>query len=474
MVLPQNNGKNSVSVNKILIVLLLGGFLAMLNETALNIAFPHIMGEFHISAGTVQWLTTIYILVCGIVFLISAFLIERFPTRKLFTASMGFLILGTVVVSLSSNFPVLLTGRLIQAIGTGILVPLIFNTILILIPVEKRGATMGLVTLVIVFAPIFAPVLMGFTMGFMDWHWFFVMVLIFFVLIAVAGLSFLINVTELTHPKLDILSVILVVTGFGGVVVSLSGLGDKGLSPDVIIPLIVGLVSLLLFTLRQLKLKHPILHLETFKYSFFIIGIIITMINVMSTFAVAILLPIYLQSALGTTSSVASMVMLPGSILGGILPLVSGRIYDKKGPKLVISSGLAVMCISMMFFAGLSDSTLLQVVVLLCCGIYAGSSFVMAPNQTNTLGNLPAKYYASGSAIMTSLQQIGGSIGSSLFVSFMSFGQHSYLQNLVNPTAAQQVSALVSGVDFAFAVGAVILAFAFVLSLFLKRNPKIT
>jgi len=227
MVLPQNNGKNSVSVNKILIVLLLGGFLAMLNETALNIAFPHIMGEFHISAGTVQWLTTIYILVCGIVFLISAFLIERFPTRKLFTASMGFLILGTVVVSLSSNFPVLLTGRLIQAIGTGILVPLIFNTILILIPVEKRGATMGLVTLVIVFAPIFAPVLMGFTMGFMDWHWFFVMVLIFFVLIAVAGLSFLINVTELTHPKLDILSVILVVTGFGGVVVSLSGLGDK-------------------------------------------------------------------------------------------------------------------------------------------------------------------------------------------------------------------------------------------------------
>jgi len=194
----------------------------------------------------------------------------------------------------------------------------------------------------------------------------------------------------------------------------------------------------------------------------------------MSTFAVAILLPIYLQSALGTTSSVASMVMLPGSILGGILPLVSGRIYDKKGPKLVISSGLAVMCISMVFFAGLSDSTLLQVVVLLCCGIYAGSSFVMAPNQTNTLGNLPARYYASGSAIMTSLQQIGGSIGSSLFVSFMSFGQHSYLQNLVNPTAAQQVSALVSGVDFAFAIGAVILAFAFVLSLFLKRDPKLT
>ncbi|EKF85077.1 MDR family MFS transporter [Methanobacterium formicicum] len=460
------------TTNRILILLLVGGFMSMLNETALNIAFPHIMGQFNISAGTVQWLTTVYVYVSGIVFLISAFLIERFSTRKLFTASMGFLIAGTIVACFSTNFPILFVGRVIQAIGTGILVPLIFNTVLILIPPEKRGATMGMVTLVVMFAPTIAPVLMGFLMGYMDWHWFFVMVLVFFVAIAIAGIAFLKNVTEVGHPKLDLLSVILAAIGFGGVVISLSGMGENGLSPNVSIPLIVGMVSLILFAIRQLTMKEPMLDLRTFKYPSFTIGIVITMVNVMVIFAMVVILPIYLQSALGVTSFIASLILLPGSILNSILSLVSGRIYDGHGPKIVISSGLAIMCISMVMLSFLSVSTLLMVIVLILVCFFIGTSLVMAPNQTHTLGTLPPKYYASGSAIMTALQQMGGAIGSALFVSFMSFGQNSYLQNLTNPTAAQQVQALVSGVDFAYLIAAVVLGVVFILSLFLKReNP---
>lgn len=269
------------TTNRILILLLVGGFMSMLNETALNIAFPHIMTQFNISAGTVQWLTTVYVYVSGIVFLISAFLIERFSTKKLFTASMGFLIAGTIVACFSTSFPILFAGRVIQAIGTGILVPLIFNTVLILIPPEKRGATMGMVTLVVMFAPTIAPVIMGFLMGYMDWHWFFVMVLVCFVAIAIAGIKFLKNVTEVGHPKLDLLSVILAAIGFGGVVISLSGMGENGLSPNVSIPLIVGMVSLILFAIRQLTMKEPMLDLRTFKYPSFAIGIVITMVNVM-------------------------------------------------------------------------------------------------------------------------------------------------------------------------------------------------
>ena len=458
------------TTNRILILLLVGGFMSMLNETALNIAFPHIMAQFNISAGTVQWLTTVYVYVSGIVFLISAFLIERFSTRKLFTASMGFLIAGTLVACFSTNFPVLFAGRVIQAIGTGILVPLIFNTVLILIPPEKRGATMGMVTLVVMFAPTIAPVLMGFLMGYMDWHWFFVMVLVFFVAIAIVGIAFLKNVTEVGRPKLDLLSVILAAIGFGGMVISLSGMGDGGLSPSVMIPLIVGMISLILFAIRQLTMKNPMLDLHTFKYPSFTIGIIIIMVNVMVIFAMVVILPIYLQSALGVTSFIASLVLLPGSILNSILSLVSGRIYDGHGPKIVISSGLAIMCISMVMLSFLSASTLLMVIVLILVCFFIGTSLVMAPNQTHTLGTLPPKYYASGSAIMTSLQQMGGAIGSALFVSFMSFGQNSYLQNLTNPTSAQQVQALVSGVDFAYLIAAVVLGVVFVLSLLLKRE----
>nr|WP_319372621.1 MDR family MFS transporter [uncultured Methanobacterium sp.] len=458
------------TTNRILILLLIGGFMSMLNETALNIAFPHIMTQFNISAGTVQWLTTVYVYVSGIIFLISAFLIERFSTRKLFTASMGFLIAGTIVACFSTSFPVLFAGRVIQAIGTGILVPLIFNTVLILIPPEKRGATMGMVTLVVMFAPTIAPVIMGFLMGYVDWHWFFVMVLVFFVAIAIAGIAFLKNVTEVGRPKLDFLSVILAAIGFGGVVISLSGMGDNGLSPNVTIPLIVGMISLILFAIRQLTMKDPMLNLRTFKYPSFTIGIVITMINVMIIFAMVVIMPIYLQSALGVTSFIASLILLPGSILNSILSLVSGRIYDGHGPKIVISSGLAIMCISMVMLSFLSASTLLMVIVLILVCFFIGTSLVMAPNQTHTLGTLPPKYYASGSAIMTALQQMGGAIGSALFVSFMSFGQNNYLQNLTNPTAAQQVQALVSGVDFAYVIAAAVLGVVFILSLFLKRE----
>ena len=470
-----NSNENKFSVNKnntkkILFVLLLGGFMSMLSETALSIVFPHIMLQYNISAGTVQWLTTIYVLVSGIVFLISAFLIERFSTRKLFMSSMVFLIIGTIVSGISSNFPVLFAGRVIQAVGTGILVPLIFNTILILIPRQKQGLVMGLVSLVILSAPMFAPVFMGFLIGFMDWHWFFLLVLVFFIATSVLGISFLRNVTEVTCPKLDILSVILAAVGFSGIIMGFSGLGDYGLSLNVIMPLIIGIISLILFAARQLTMEHPLLDLHVFKYPFFTIGIIINVINVMVVFAIVIILPMYLQNGLGTTSFVASLVMLPGSILNCLLPLLAGHIYDRHGPRVIVSSGLAIMCISMIFLSNLSVSTTLAAVLIINCGLYIGSALLMSPNQTNTLGNLDSKHYASGSAIMTSLQQIGGAIGSSLFVSFMSFGQHSYLQNIINPDSAQQISALISGVNFSFLIGTIILVFVFVLSLFLKKE----
>ena len=465
----ENNSINKNNTKLVLIILLLGGFVSMLNETALNITFSTIMSQFHILAGTVQWLTTIYVLVSGIVFLISAFLIERFSTRKLFLSAMVFLIIGTIVSFFSTNFPVLFAGRLIQAIGTGIVVPLIFNTVLILIPREKRGLVMGLVSLVILSAPMIAPVLMGFLMGFMDWHWFFLMVLAFFIVITVLGLSFLRNVTETTHPKLDILSVILATVGFSGIITGFSGLGDYGLSLNVTVPLIIGVAGLIFFVIRQLTMEQPLLDFHVFKYPFFTIGIIINVINVMIVFAAVVILPIYLQNGLGTTSLVASLVMLPASVLNCLLPLISGHIYDKRGPRIVISSGLAIMCISLIFLSNLSASTTLTTVLIINCGVYVGSALLMSPNQTNTLGNLDSKHYASGSAIMTALQQMGGAIGSSLFVSFMSFGQNSYLKNIANPDSAQQISALVSGVNFSFMIGAVVLAFVFVLSLFLKK-----
>ncbi len=461
---------NKNNTKKILFVLLLAGFMSMLNETALNIAFPQIMSQFHISAGTVQWLTTIYVYVSGVVFLISAFLIQRFSTRRLFLSSMCFLIVGTIVAGIPTNFSVLLIGRVIQAIGTGILVPLVFNSVLILIPREKRGLVMGMVSLVVLSAPVFAPVVMGFIMGFTDWHWFFALVLVFFVATTILGLSLLSNISEVTRPKLDILSVVLAALGFGGIITGFSYMGDYGLSLNVLIPLFIGLISIILFVIRQLTLEHPLLNLHVFKYPSFAIGILINTINIMVMFGIVIILPMYLQNAIGTTAFMASLVILPGSILNCLLPLLSGHIYDQHGPRIIVSSGLAIMCISMILLSNLSISTTLMVVLIINCGLNIGSSFVVSPNQTNTLSNLNSKDYASGSAIMTSLQQMGGAIGSALFVSLMSFGQYNYIKDLVNPDSTQQISALISGVNFSFTIGAMMIAILFVLFIFSKQG----
>lgn len=472
--LSNSNEKSFIQTHtkKILFVLLMGGFMCMLNETALCIAYPHIMVQYNISAGTVQWLTTIFVLISGIVFLMSAYLIQRFTTRKLFLSSMLFLILGTIIAGFSPNFQILMISRVIQAIGTGILVPLIFNSVLILIPHEKRGLVMGLVSFVVLSAPMFSPVLMGFLLGFTDWHWFFLMVFIFFIATTIMGMVYLRNITEILDTKLDVLSVLLAAIGFTGIITCFSNMGENGWSLNVILPLIMGIITLIGFIIRQLRMEHPFLNIRVFKHSFFSIGVLINVVNIMIIFAMVIILPIYLQNVLGTSSFVASLVMLPGTALGSFLPLLSGHIYDKRGPRIVICTGIAIMCVSMILLSHLSATTTLLAVLSIICVLYIGSALLMSPNQTHTLGNLESKEYASGSAIMTALQQIGGAVGSSLFVSFMTFGQISYLSNIITPNSIQQLEALLAGINFSFAIGAVFLGIAFVFSLFLKKNTK--
>jgi len=472
--LSNSNEKSFIQTHtkKILFVLLTGGFMCMLNETALSIAYPHIMVQYNISAGTVQWLTTIFVLISGIVFMMSAFLIQRFTTRRLFFSSMVFLILGTIIAGFSPNFQILMISRVIQAIGTGILVPLIFNSVLILIPHEKRGLVMGLVSFVVLSAPMFSPVLMGFLIGVTDWHWFFLMVFIFFIATTIMGMVYLRNITEITHNKLDVSSVLLAAIGFTGIITCFSNMGENGWSLNVILPLIIGIIALISFTIRQLKMEHPFLNIRVFKHSFFSIGVLINVVNIMIIFALVIILPIYLQNVLGTSSFVASLVMLPGTALGSFLPLLSGHIYDKKGPKIVICTGIAIMCVSMVLLSHLSATTTLLTVLSIICVLYIGSALLMSPNQTHTLGNLESKEYASGSAIMTALQQMGGAVGSSLFVSFMTFGQIAYLSNIINPNSIQQLEALLVGINFSFTIGAVFLGIAFIFSLFLKKRTE--
>ena len=455
----------------IIAILIIGGFISMLNETALNVAFPHIMVEYAISAGIVQWLTTGYVLVSGIVFLMTAFLMKKYTTRKLFLTAMLLLIVGSIVSAASFDFPMILAGRIIQALGTGIIVPLVFNSVMYITIPQRRGFMMGIVSLVVLSAPIFAPVIMGLIMEFTDWHLYFVIMLILFIICAVIASRKLENITDTGDAKLDVVSLILAAIGLTLIIYGFSHLSDEGLL-NVIITLVVGLFFLILFGYRQLHSDHPLLRISVFKNKIFTIGIITNLANVMLIFAIVVLIPMYLETSLHTSSLTASLIMLPGTILGSVLPILSGHIYDDHGPRIVICTGTAIMALSAFLLTMVDLSTSFIVIVLIICGFYIGSGLSLSPNQTNTLGNLKSEDYPSGSAIMTSSQQIGGAIGSSLFTSFMTIGQNNYLSAIANPTAVQHALALAKGVNFSFEIGTIFLLMVFVLTLFLKRNKN--
>lgn len=212
----------------LLIVLIAGCFLSTLNQTLLNVALSGLMEVFDVTAATVQWLSTGFMLVNGVLVPITAFLMQRFTTRQLFISSMFFLFIGSVLYACAGNFGVLLTGRLIQAIGAGIIIPLMMTVILYLYPSEKRGSIMGTIGFAIIFAPAIAPALSGFIIEYVSWRWLFIGLIPFLLIVIVLAFKYLMNVAETTKAKLDVTSVILSTSGFGCILFGFSSAGSKG------------------------------------------------------------------------------------------------------------------------------------------------------------------------------------------------------------------------------------------------------
>lgn len=459
----------------IMVALMIGIFLAILNETLLNVAYPDLMNQLSVEATTVQWLSTVFMLIMGILVPISALLIQWFTTRQMFLGAMVFFLIGTIVCAISPNFAFLLIGRIIQALGTGLMLPVLMNTILIIIPPEKRGAAMGTMGLVITFAPALGPTLSGLIVQTLDWRWLFIIIIPLTILSIIFAAIYLKNVTPVTKPKVDIVSIIFSTLGFGGIVLGFSGAGegDGGwASPQVYIPIIVGIVSLAYFIWRQLRLKEPLLDLRVFKYPMFTISSILLIVMMMTMFSTMILIPLYLQNALALSALTAGLILLPGGILNGIMSPVSGRLFDKYGPKGLVLIGSLLLVIDLFLFTRLTVDAHPAFVVGLHCILMLAISLVMMPAQTNGLNELSKEHYPHGSAIMNTLMQVSGAIGTAFFITIMSNRQASYLNEEgvgAASTPAQLAEALTSGVQTAFTVGLGFAIASFVISFFVKR-----
>ncbi|MDD2223994.1 MAG: MFS transporter, partial [Pseudomonas sp.] len=317
---------------------------------------------------------------------VSALLIQWFSTRQLFVASLLFSILGAIVSGMAPTFGVLLLGRVIQAIGTGLLIPLMFNTVLIIFPIQKRGTVMGLIGLVMMSAPAIGPATSGLIIEVLSWNWILWLLIPFLVFSLVYGLIFMQNVSPLSKPKIDVLSIVLSTLGFGGIVYGFSIAGDKGWSNLLVLSAIfIGLMSLVIFSLRQLKLESPMLDLRVFKYPMFSLGIFCVAATFMIILSTMILLPLYLQIGLGVMALAAGLVLMPGGALNGILSLVVGRVFDAFGPKWLITPGFIIMLVMLWNLSNVTTATSTLMVILLHSGLMVGVSLVMMPAQTNGL-----------------------------------------------------------------------------------------
>ncbi|MEK3835615.1 DHA2 family efflux MFS transporter permease subunit [Paenibacillus silagei] len=456
----------------ILISLLIAGFIGMFSETALNVALSDLMNVLQITPSTAQWLTTAYLLTLGILVPISGMLLQWFTTRQLFVAALCFSILGTFLAAISPNFEFLLTARVVQAMGTALLLPLMFNTILIIIPAEKRGAAMGLIGLVIMVAPAIGPTIAGLLIESLSWHWIFWLSLPFLVMALISGILFMQNVTEVTKPKIDVLSIILSSFGFGGIVYGFSSAGEaEGWgSPKVIIAIVIGAIALILFCIRQLTMKQPMIDLRAFKFPMFVVGVLMVFICMMVILSSMLILPMYLQQGQGYSAFKAGLLLLPGGIINGLMSPVMGRLFDKYGPKWLVIPGLALVAVSLWFFSGITATSTVVFVIVLHSVLMIGISMIMMPAQTNGINQLPLEYYPHGTAIMNTLQQVAGAIGTALAVSIMTSGSKSYMQTVTNPADPLNIgAAFTHGVQNAFIFGMVMAIIGLVIAFFLKR-----
>ncbi|MCP6682487.1 DHA2 family efflux MFS transporter permease subunit [Bacillus nakamurai] len=392
-----------------------GLFLAILNQTLLNVAMPHLMTEFGVSASTIQWLTTGYMLVNGVLIPLSAFLITRFGQRSLFLVAMFCFTAGTLVCGIAPNFSTMLIGRLIQAVGGGILQPLVMTTILLIFPPESRGKGMGIFGLAMMFAPAVGPTLSGWIIEHYTWRiMFYGLVPIGAIVIIVAFFLFK-NLVEPQKIKLDSLGAILSIIGFASLLYGVSEAGSDGWGdPIVLSTVIVGIIAIAAFVIQQLRSDKPMLDFRVFKYDIFSLSSVINVIITVALYTGMFLLPIYLQNLVGFTALQSGLLLLPGAIVMLIMSPISGILFDKIGPRPLAIFGLVITVATTFQYTKLTIDTPYTHIMLVYAIRAFGMSLLMMPVMTAGMNQLPARLNSHGTAMSNTLRQISGSIGTSL------------------------------------------------------------
>ncbi|MDD7929526.1 DHA2 family efflux MFS transporter permease subunit [Microbacterium thalli] len=466
----------SAEANRVIWLLLVAAFVAILNETTMGVAIPHLIVDFGITAVAAQWLTTAFMLTMAVVIPITGFLLQRFTTRAVFTTAMSLFSAGTLIALLAPGFSVLLVARVVQASGTAIMMPLLMTTLMTVVPPHARGRMMGRVSIVMSLAPAIGPTLSGFLLDTLSWRWIFGVVLPIALVALAIGVTWIHNLGSTRRAPLDILSIVLSAFGFGGLVFGLSQIGaaghggEAGAAPTGQLPLIValtvGVLGLATFVWRQLRLQRSdeaLLDLRVFRSLNFSLSVAQLAVMSMAFFGVITLLPLYMQNVLGLSALESGLVVLPGSLAMGIAGPFIGRVYDRWGTRVLLVPGAVLVTGILWTFTTLSETTSVWHLLALQTVLSLGLAMSFTPLFTASLGSLQPRFYSYGSAIVSTMQQVAGAAGIALLITVMAAAE----TGAGDPATA---AAGAAGARAAFLVAAII-ASPLIIGALLIRKP---
>src|SRR5690625_3910486 len=447
-------------------VTLSASFLSVLTQFLLLTAFPKIMEEFSINSTEVQWLTTSFMLTVAILIPITAYFIDTFKTRTLMISALILYIIGTIVGIVAPTFSTLILGRIIQGIGSGIMIPLMQTVLFLLYPREKRGFAMGLAGLVINVAPAVGPPISGIIVNHFEWRALFYLTLPIAVIILLGIYLFMHNVTEQRETEIDILSIILSTVGFGGMLYGFNKLEESGLNDIVTLAsLIIGSLAILFFILRQLRLEKPILEVRVLAVPIFSLVTFITIIGFSLLIAIETILPMYVQNAQQYSAFFGGLIVMPGALTLAVMSMFAGRLFDLHGGRSIAIIGFVMLILSTLgFYFVLALDTPFIVTMLLFMVAMGGVALINMPIMTTGINALPDELIPHGTSVINTARQFGGSLGLTFIISFITKAEKGSASTGLNPVD------YLAGVKTAFFVAFIFAAVGLVSALFVKRN----
>ncbi|HCG76263.1 MULTISPECIES: MDR family MFS transporter [Staphylococcus] len=464
-----------------IITMLLGGFFGLLNETLLTTALPSIMKDFHIQYSQVQWLTTAFLLTNGVVIPLSALVIQRFTTRQVFLTGILIFFIGTIVGGFSPNFTILLFARIIQALGSGIMMPLMMTTILDIFEPHERGKYMGIFGLVIGLAPAIGPTLSGYLVEYFNWR------SLFHVVAPIAAITFIIalftvkNVGTNVKVPIDIISIILSVFGFGGLLYGTSSISHDGWDDPIVITTIIGgIILVALFIWRQSHLETPLLNFGVFKNKQFAIGLLIMAVTMISMIGSETVLPMFVQNLLNESALDSGLILLPGAIVMAVMSMTSGAMYEKFGAKPLAIIGMLIVIITTSYFVVMDEHTS----TIMLATVYAirmiGIALGLMPVMTHTMNQLTPEMNAHGSSMTNTVQQISGSIGTAGLITILSQASQHFSPKMSDYKGMNKqemigqikIDTMLHGYHAGFLFAVIITVISFLCTFMIKKTSK--